>query len=135
MKDQITDKIFLFQAPEYVINIVLPELFNKSKSIDLNCRHGSVLSIGEVLYALSEVAKSKNMKVEDYIGSSLIETTANLIPFFKERLYFRGMGGELMKQACSDFIQKCSLAQLPFYQDDITGSFLVVYSLSCISIY
>lgn len=101
--------------------MVLPELFNKSSSIDLNCRHGSVLAIGEVLYALSNVAKTKGVKIDDYIGTTLIENTRKLIPLFKEKLYYRGIGGELMKQASSDFIQKCSLAQLPFHKDDITG--------------
>ncbi|GJQ72923.1 hypothetical protein Trydic_g1566 [Trypoxylus dichotomus] len=112
------------RAPEYVINVILPELFNKSKTIDLNSRHGSVLAIGEVMYALSKVATSKNVIVEDYIGANLLENTKNLVPLFKEKLYFRGMGGELMKQACSDFIQKCALAQLPFHKDEITDEWL-----------
>lgn len=79
------------------------------------------MTIGEILFALADVAKSMGVEIEDYVGTALIEDTKNLIPLFKERLYFRGMGGELMKQACSDFIQKCSLARLPFHKDDITG--------------
>ncbi|KAK9710946.1 Tubulin folding cofactor D C terminal [Popillia japonica] len=120
------------KAPEYVIDVVLPELFNKSSSIDLNCRHGSVLAIGEVLYALSNVAKTKGVKIDDYIGTTLIENTRKLIPLFKEKLYYRGIGGELMKQASSDFIQKCSLAQLPFHKDDITDQWLQLLN-ECLS--
>lgn len=73
------------------------------------------MAIGEIFKALSIQNKKGN------IGNELFEECKNLIPHFQERLYFRGLGGELMRQACSSFIQNCSLAQLPFHNTDVIG--------------
>lgn len=40
-------------APQYTLEIVLPTLLQKTNSIDANVRHGSIISIGEIIYALS----------------------------------------------------------------------------------
>lgn len=100
---------------DYIIKIVLPELFAKAKTIDLNARHGAVLAIGEIFKALAAENKSS------CIGNELFEECKNLIGFFQERLYFRGLGGELMRQACSNFIQNCSIAKVPFHNSDVIG--------------
>ncbi|CAH1175633.1 unnamed protein product [Phaedon cochleariae] len=110
--------------PSYLVDTVLPSLFEKSISIDLNSRHGSVLAIGEILYALSKIAKERNQTIDTLLTEDLLTKTKNLVPIFRERLYFRGLGGELMKQACSDFIEKCSLAALPFHKDDVIEDWL-----------
>lgn len=47
-----------FQIPEYVATSVLPKLVEKTKSIDLNVRHGAILAIGEAIYALSQTKLS-----------------------------------------------------------------------------
>lgn len=104
-----------------MVNSVLPQLFKKAISIDLNSRHGAVIAIGEIFYSLSKVALAKNNKLEDLINDSVIEFVRNLIPTYKERLYFRGMGGELMRQACSYFIEKSSLAHVPFNNMDVVS--------------
>lgn len=82
-----------------------------------------MIAIGEILHALNKVCQNKNKNFNDLIGH-LLEKTRNLIPRFRERLYFRGMGGELMKQACCDFIEKCSLANVPFHGMEIIGKSL-----------
>lgn len=43
---------------------VLPKLVEKTKSIDLNVRHGAILAIGEAIHALSqaELADGKSGK-------------------------------------------------------------------------
>lgn len=102
---------------------VLPKLFEKTNTIDLNSRHGSVLAIGEIMNALAIIAKSKNNRIEDLITNELRECVKSLVPQFRERHYFRGLGGELMRQACSDFIKNCSLASMPFHDDPIAGNF------------
>lgn len=102
-------------AVDYMITTVLPQLFSKAKTIDLNARHGSVLAIGEIFKAL----EVENKKSE--IGNDLYEECKNLVGFFEERLYFRGLGGELMRLACSNFIQNCSLAKMPFHNSDVIG--------------
>lgn len=55
------------------------------------------------------------------VGENTIQKIRELIPSFRERLLFRGLGGELMKQACSNFIQKCSLSHLPYHNTSILG--------------
>lgn len=106
-----------------MIDVVLPELFKKIESIDLNCRHGSVLATGEIIYALSKIWKSSNRNMGDNLPENLLEQTRNLVPSYRERQFFRGMGGELMKLACSDFIEKCSLASVPFHSTSVIGKF------------
>lgn len=93
---------------------VLPTLFVKTGSIDLNCRHGAVLAIGHVVHALSIL----NFK----LGAPLLDDIKTLVHKYAKQMYFRGLGGELMKQACSDFIEKCSLSKLPFHNDPVIGS-------------
>lgn len=108
------------QASVYIIKNSIPRLFDKVNSIDLNARHGAVIAIGEILHSLSIVCQSENKNFNELIGH-LLEKIKDLIPRFRERLYFRGMGGELMKQACCDFIEKCSLAHVPFHGMEIIG--------------
>jgi hypothetical protein len=38
-----------------------------------------------------------------------------------QRQQFRGVGGELMKQACLLLIGKCSLAGMPFHNHPVIG--------------
>lgn len=103
-------------AADFMIETVLPELFAKCKTIDLNARHGAVLAIGEIFKALAAENKTNS------IGDELFAECKNLIGFFQERLYFRGLGGELMRQACSSFIQNCSVAKVPFHNNwDVIG--------------
>lgn len=102
-----------FKAPEYMQTEVLPTLFEKTASIDLNSRHGAVLSIGAIILALSEDSHS--------IDATILEKISNLIPEFREKFYFRGLGGELMRMACCDFIQKCAMASVKFTNQDVTG--------------
>ena len=102
-----------------MLGTVLPSLFKKCQSVDLNSRHGSTLAIGEVLHAVSELCASGG--IEQYLGNDVLNFVKNLIPTYSERLYFRGMGGELMKSACSDLIHKCSLSRLPFHGDKVIG--------------
>lgn len=93
---------------------MLPTLFLKTGSIDLNCRHGAVMAIGQIVHALSIL----NYK----LSSALLDDIKNLILKYTKQMYFRGLGGELMKQACSDFIEKCSLSKLPFHNDPVIGN-------------
>ncbi|XP_017771538.1 PREDICTED: tubulin-specific chaperone D [Nicrophorus vespilloides] len=112
-------------AVDYMVGTVLPMLFEKSRSIDLNSRHGSILAIGDIIHAISQVS-------EDALNESILMEVKDLVPKYRERHFFRGMGGELMKQACSDFIKKCSLAHLPFHNSDIVDDWLLLLN-ECLS--
>ncbi|XP_069674548.1 tubulin-specific chaperone D [Periplaneta americana] len=103
------------KAPNYMAEAVLRILLEKASSIDLNTRHGSVMAIAEILHALSLVARENGSKIQDTVGLGIVEQVRDLVPNFRERQQFRGLGGELMKQACSLLIEKCSLSLMPFH--------------------
>lgn len=109
------------KAPEYMAANILPQLFSRTTSIDLNARHGAVLAISELLHALALVGKERNQSIQEVVGESVVEKVCALVPKFKERGQFRGMGGELMKQACCVLVEKASLAQMPFHDLSIIG--------------
>ncbi|KAF5295539.1 hypothetical protein FQR65_LT10402, partial [Abscondita terminalis] len=112
------------KAPDYVIKTVLPDLFKKTVSIDLNVRHGAVLAIGECVYAISKIAENQKRLIDIMLGNEIVELIKAMIPNFQERFYFRGMGGELMRQACCNFIEKCSLARMPFHNCGVLDEWL-----------
>ncbi|RZC41515.1 tubulin-specific chaperone D, partial [Asbolus verrucosus] len=120
------------KAPDYMITTVLPKLFEKAASIDLNSRHGAVLSIGEIVHSLSIISKEHNSKTETVLGTPLMDFIENLVPDFRQKYYFRGLGGELMRQACCDFIEKCSLASLNYSSNDVIEDWLNLLN-ECIS--
>nr|XP_023027464.1 tubulin-specific chaperone D [Leptinotarsa decemlineata] len=121
------------KLPEYMINKALPALFDRTNSIDLNSRHGAVLAIGEIFHSLSKTAKESCMKLESLLKEDLLDKTKKLILTFREKMYFRGLGGELMRRACCDFIEKCSLASMPFHNETIIQDWhnLLNECLSC----
>lgn len=94
----------------YIRNTVLPNLLDMLNSIDLNIRHGAVLAIAEILEALFN---SCDEKIEDIIGPFAIENIKNIVSTFRKRGQFKGLGGELMKQACAVLIKKCSIVNFP----------------------
>lgn len=52
-----------------------------------------------------------------------------IVPTLQERLMYRGMGGEYMRQATAVLVEKCSLAMLPLHGNDILGE-AVIYRIS-----
>lgn len=40
-------------APQYIVGYGMQSLLAQTKSIDLNARHGAILALGEIIYALS----------------------------------------------------------------------------------
>ncbi|PSN56928.1 Tubulin-specific chaperone D [Blattella germanica] len=107
------------KAPTYMAETVLHTLLEKTSSIDLNTRHGAVMAIAEILHALAIVGSENKLNIQDIVGIEVTEQVKNLVPNFRQRQQFRGLGGELMKQACSILIEKCSLAVMPFHNSEI----------------
>lgn len=95
------------RSPDHVANVVMQKLFELTDSIDVNTRHGSIVSLGEVVLSLSELQGEK-----EYLSASSVELLNQLLGKFFTRDQFRGMSGEIMKQGCSDFIQNCSQARI-----------------------
>ncbi|XP_034940989.1 tubulin-specific chaperone D [Chelonus insularis] len=98
--------------PDYIIQVVIPILIEYTSSIDLNTRHGTVLAIAEILEALH---LHFNDKIENILGALEVENIKKIISLFKARGQMKGLGGELMKQACSVLIEKCALVHFPVH--------------------
>lgn len=99
-------------APQYMLEIILPTLIQKTNSIDVNVRHGSIISVGEVVYALShleELTLGKEMKcaIEDIVRN------------MRKKQMFRGISGELMKIASCQLIDRCSLAKFVTSSEEV----------------
>lgn len=93
-----------------MVNEVLPQLFEKAKSNDVNERHGSVLAIGEIITKLKQL-DDNNDEVKR-INEVLVERLSDVVLAFQRRDQFKGMSGELMFQCCCDFIRNCSSAKV-----------------------
>ncbi|CAD6999638.1 tubulin-specific chaperone D [Ceratitis capitata] len=102
-----------YRAPEYMATVVLGQLFGKTESIDINMRHGTVLAIGEITLALSQLEKQQEgIECKRLISNQLLTDLNELMANYARRDMFRGMSGEIMKHCCTDFIRNCSLARI-----------------------
>lgn len=93
---------------------ILPVLLEKTSSTDLNTRHGSILAIGEVIHGLYLNGYSK-------ISNDVFEGIQNIVPILKAKYQFRGLGGELMRQACCVCIEKLALSKIKYHNQPIVG--------------
>lgn len=75
------------REPSYIASQVLPKLFEKTSSIDINQRHGTVLAIGEIVLKLKQVEQSTG---ETHLNENLISQLNKLILSFQQRDQFRG---------------------------------------------
>ncbi|KAL0832793.1 hypothetical protein ABMA28_000957 [Loxostege sticticalis] len=105
-----------FRIPEYVATVVLPKLVEKTESIDLNMRHGAILAIEEAIYALSQIKLSEGKNADSLISEDISVAVRELVPRLRQRQQFRGLGGELMRQACCQCIASLARAAAPYHQ-------------------
>lgn len=70
----------------YVANQILPSLFEKSNSIDVNLRHGSVLAIGEITLALSQLDGPV-----DCLSDDILNLLNGLVLKYLSRDQFKGI--------------------------------------------
>ncbi|XP_059617453.1 tubulin-specific chaperone D [Phlebotomus argentipes] len=89
--------------PKYMKEEIIPKLFDLTDSMDVHTRHGSVLAIGEIVLALKTID-------QELITAEISEKLNGLIEKFSGREQFRGMSGEIMRPACTDFVRNCSQA-------------------------
>lgn len=104
--------------PTYMAETVLPMLFEKTSSIDVNLRHGSVMAIGEVSRALRQL-EQEGSGDQTHLTVALYEKLNGLLLTFLQRDQFRGLSGHIMSQCCCDFIRNCSMASIPATSDCI----------------
>lgn len=70
-------------------NEILPKLFSKTSSIDVNERHGTVLAVGEIVAKLKGLENESNGQ-KLFINDTLTERLNGLILTFQQRDQFRG---------------------------------------------
>ncbi|EDV57417.1 tubulin-specific chaperone D [Drosophila erecta] len=97
--------------PEYMAAVVLPQLLAKTDTIDINCRHGCVLAMGEITLALRKLEEKSDPQVV-YLSNQRVVELNELITTFLDKNCYRGMSGELMKSCTSNYIKNCSQAKL-----------------------
>uniref|UniRef100_A0A2A4J981 Tubulin-specific chaperone D n=1 Tax=Heliothis virescens TaxID=7102 RepID=A0A2A4J981_HELVI len=121
-----------YRIPDYVATVVLPKLVKKTESIDLNVRHGAILAIGETIYALSQSRLPNGKTADSLISEEVSLSVRGLVSSLRSRQQFRGLGGELMRQACCQCIASLSLAAAPYHGHPIIDEWLALIE-ECLS--
>lgn len=111
------------REPTYTVTEVLPKLFLKTASIDVNERHGSILAIGEIIAMLRQLEIDSHTNGK-YIGIDLTKQLNELIGIFQKRDQFKGLSGEMMFQSSCEFIRNCSIAKIETTEECI-GMFII----------
>lgn len=104
--------------PHYMVETVIPSLLDMYDSIDLNVRHGSVLATGEILEALYAEYRDD---ITITIGQTAVDRIKKVVRTFRIRGQFKGLGGELMKQACATLIKKCAIIHFPVHSTEVVA--------------
>ncbi|XP_053767028.1 tubulin-specific chaperone D isoform X2 [Desmodus rotundus] len=107
------------RAPEYSATEVFPRLLSMTRSPDLHTRHGAVLACAEVAHSLCTLAVQENRPVADYLDDSAVQGLKQIHQQLCDRQLYRGLGGELMRQAVCVLIEKLSLSRMPFRGDAV----------------
>jgi len=58
-----------------------------------------------------------------FSGTTAVADIQDIVRTIRNRGQFKGLGGELMKQACSTLIKKCSIVHFPVHFTDIVGTY------------
>ncbi|XP_010221654.1 PREDICTED: tubulin-specific chaperone D-like [Tinamus guttatus] len=109
------------RAPEYMAHVVLPRLLPLSVGTDLHTRHGAILACAEITQALCKLAEENNRSVTHYLSDTALEGLKQIHQELSSRQLYRGLGGELMRPAVCNLIEKLSLSKMPFRGDPIIG--------------
>ncbi|KAL4834608.1 hypothetical protein H8958_006055 [Nasalis larvatus] len=122
------------RAPEYSATQVFPRLLSMTLSPDLHTRHGSILACAEVAYALYKLAAQENRPVTDHLDEQAVQGLKQIHQQLYDRQLYRGLGGELMRQAVCVLIEKLSLSKMPFQGDTIIDGWqwLINDTLRCL---
>ncbi|XP_006869675.1 PREDICTED: tubulin-specific chaperone D [Chrysochloris asiatica] len=104
-------------APEYCATHVFPKLLCLTQSPDLHARHGAILACGELTCALHRLAAQGNRPVTDYLNEKTLEGLKQIHQQLYDHQLYRGLGGELMRQAVCILIENLSLSKMPFKGD------------------
>lgn len=100
-------------CPDYMAFVVLPILIKHSASIDLNTRHGALLSMAQLIHSLSELADSHQQEnlADKYFTEDFVSQFRKVLSEIFDEKFFRGSGGEYMRPAVCFFLKKFSLCK------------------------
>ena len=101
------------RCPEYARDQLRDKVCKNALSIDLNQRHGSILTVGEGVLALSKLCP-EGVRFVDWLGPDIVGLLQKLVPELSSRSAFRGMGGEMVRAALCASIAKLCAAGAPF---------------------
>jgi len=99
--------------PDYMREEVVPRLLAEAVGRDLHLCHGATLAAGQVVAGLGLVATNGGQTLLQLLTSEvLVDKLWALVTSMVEGHKLRGLGGELMRQAVSEYIRLVSLAGL-----------------------
>lgn len=102
-------------CPDYMAFSIMPKLLKFALSIDLNTRHGALLSLAQLIHALSQVASEKptpTLEIKRLFCIEMMSELRTVISKVFDEKYFRGSGGEYMRPAVCFFVKKLSISKL-----------------------
>ncbi|RMZ99376.1 tubulin-specific chaperone D [Brachionus plicatilis] len=112
-------------CPDYMAFEVVPSLIKQSSSIDLNTRHGALLSLGQLIHALSELVNLEPEKLlNKYFNEEFTSKLRHVLSQIFDEKYFRGSGGEYMRPAVCFFVKKFSLCKQMHKQFQLDDQFI-----------
>ncbi|XP_006886364.1 PREDICTED: tubulin-specific chaperone D [Elephantulus edwardii] len=106
-------------APEYCASQVFPQLLSLTRSPDLHTRHGAILACGAVTCALHRLAAQGGRSITDYLDRTALEGLKQIHQQLYDHQLYRGLGGELMRQAVCSLVESLALSRVPFKGDPI----------------
>uniref|UniRef100_A0A8C6FY43 Tubulin-specific chaperone D n=1 Tax=Moschus moschiferus TaxID=68415 RepID=A0A8C6FY43_MOSMO len=107
------------QAPEHTARDVFPRLLSMTQSPDLHTRHGAVLACAEVARSLHTLATRQGRPVSDFLDEKATHGLKQIHQQLYDRQLYRGLGGELMRQAVCILIENSALSKMPFRGDAV----------------
>jgi len=111
---------------QYILLHVLPKLLENTIGRDLHLAHGSTMAAGEVLSALSKIAMDQGISFKEFIGQDIFKSIETMVDNMIDRHKLRGLGGELMRQAVSDFIKNVSVSGLDLHGCQVIQTWQIV---------
>ncbi|XP_017920875.1 PREDICTED: tubulin-specific chaperone D isoform X2 [Capra hircus] len=107
------------RAPEHTACEVFPRLLSMTQSPDLHTRHGAVLACAEVARSLRTLAAQQGRPVSDFLDEKAMHGLKQIHQQLYDRQLYRGLGGELMRQAVCILIENLALSKMPFRGDAV----------------
>ena len=95
-----------------MVKEAMPRLLKDAVGRDLHLCHGATLAIGHLVAGIGGVAMVEQKKLSTILGSELISSLEGLVDNLVDGHKLRGLGGELMRQAVSQYILNLSASSL-----------------------